>query len=84
MLCEVALGNMMDKTTAFYVNQLPAGFQSLRGLGTSQPDPNDLYTDKDGMIIPYGKQVLNPAVPKSDLLYNELIVYDVAQVRFYY
>jgi poly [ADP-ribose] polymerase len=72
---------MLDKTAAHYVNTLPAGYDSLRGLGTSYPDPKDTFITPKNVTVPYGKPIPNPAVPKSELLYNELIVYDIAQVR---
>ncbi|XP_040581358.1 poly [ADP-ribose] polymerase 1 [Lepeophtheirus salmonis] len=82
MLCDVALGNIYEKTSAEYVEKLPPGKHSTMGIGKTQPDPNDV-TEIDGSTIQYGKSVKDDNL-KSDLLYNEFIVYDVAQVQCKY
>ena len=85
MLCEVALGNMYEKLQAEYIEKLPKGKHSTFGRGLTEPDPNQVYTTEDGVVIPYG-----PGVPanidkgRAALLYNEYIVYDVAQVKAKY
>ncbi|TPP65403.1 Poly [ADP-ribose] polymerase [Fasciola gigantica] len=78
LLCEVILGNMHECTTAD-ASPLPSGKQSRKGLGSTQPDPSTYYTSPDGVIYPIGKP--QPSNVKSTaLLYNEYIVYDMAQV----
>lgn len=86
LLCDVALGDMYERKRADYIEKLPKGKYSTKGCGTTQPDPNKVYKMKDGVEVPYG-----PGVPvkfddggSSSLLYNEYIVYDVAQVKAKY
>ncbi|XP_053691962.1 poly [ADP-ribose] polymerase [Sabethes cyaneus] len=84
LLCEVALGDMQEYTQAHYVTKLPANKHSTKGVGRTQPDPNEIYTRPDGVQIPYGKGVALDPNMRSSLLYNEYIVYDVAQVNCQY
>ncbi|KAH3844594.1 poly [ADP-ribose] polymerase 1-like [Dreissena polymorpha] len=83
MLCEVALGNMYECTKAEYINKLPKGKHSCKGIGQTEPDPAGSYTTPDGVEIPMGKGKQGPA-RNSSLLYNEFIVYDVAQINMQY
>ncbi|XP_046383121.1 poly [ADP-ribose] polymerase [Ischnura elegans] len=83
LLCEVALGNMMEKTNADFIEKLPKNVHSVKGVGMTQPDPQHAHTLPDGVEIPLGKGVPQPSI-KSSLLYNEYIVYDVAQVNIRY
>lgn len=81
LLCEVALGNMQECYRATDV-KLPPNMHSAWGVGGTQPDPAQSRTLDDGTIVPLGKPVQNK-VPTT-LLYNEFIVYDVAQVNVKY
>lgn len=83
LLCEVALGDTMDCYTAQYVTQLPKDKQSVKGVGKYYPDPNELHIRPDGVKVPLGKSIEGTAI-KSSLLYNEYIVYDIAQVKVEY
>ena len=56
---------------------------STKGVGKTAPDPTE-KTDLDGVEIPYGKGKKQDGIAKTDLLYNESIVYDVAQVNCKY
>jgi poly [ADP-ribose] polymerase len=57
------------------------GYDSTFGVGKSCPDPTEsTFLDND-VLVPYGACQPAPNVKKSDLLYNEFIVYDVAQVK---
>jgi hypothetical protein len=81
MLCEVALGNMKERTTAFCETAIPnTAHQSTVGIGRYHPDPKDAFRDDSGCVIPMGK-----CVPSSQrdttLLYNEFVVYDTGQIR---
>jgi hypothetical protein len=81
MLCEVALGNMKERTAAFYETAIPnTAHQSTAGIGRYHPDPKDAFRDDSGCLIPMGK-----CVPSSQqdtaLLYNEFVVYDTGQIR---
>jgi len=84
LLCEVALGNMYERYQADYIEKLPKGKHSTLGRGATQPDPKDVYKTKDGVEVPYGKGVPANLDKTLALLYNEYIVYDVAQVKVRY
>lgn len=84
MACQVALGNTYDRTAAEFVKQLAPRYQSCKGVGLSQPDPKEAAVLPDGVEVPLGKIVANPDIDHSDLLYNEFIVYDIAQIKFRY
>ncbi|KAK3578700.1 hypothetical protein CHS0354_008557 [Potamilus streckersoni] len=83
LLCEVALGNMHELTAADFITKLPKGKHSTKGCGRTIPDPTKAYTGPDDVVIPMGQGV-DASVNKSSLLYNEYIVYDVAQVNIKY
>lgn len=83
LLCEVALGNMYERYQADYIEKLPKGKHSTLGRGQTHPDPENAYKAKDGVEVPYGVGVPTN-IKKSSLLYNEYIVYDVAQVKARY
>ncbi|CAK9797855.1 Poly [ADP-ribose] polymerase [Anthophora quadrimaculata] len=84
LLCEVALGNMYERYQADYIEKLPSGKHSTWGRGQTQPDPETVYKMKDGVEVPYSVPVPAKLPKKSELLYNEYIVYDVAQVKARY
>ncbi|QQP50788.1 Poly polymerase, partial [Caligus rogercresseyi] len=71
-LCSVMWpwGTLYEKKSAEYVEKLPPGKHSTKGIGKTQPDPSD-FTEIEGSR-------------DSDLLYNEFIVYDVSQVQCKY
>ncbi|XP_022328673.2 poly [ADP-ribose] polymerase 1-like isoform X1 [Crassostrea virginica] len=83
LLCEVALGNMYERPHADYIDKLPKGKHSCKGVGMTCPDPSGAHTTSDGVIIPMGKSINSPT-GRTSLLYNEFIVYDVAQVNMKY
>eukprot|EP00455_Lapot_gusevi_P051807 TRINITY_DN7810_c0_g1_i2.p1 TRINITY_DN7810_c0_g1~~TRINITY_DN7810_c0_g1_i2.p1 ORF type:complete len:115 (-),score=45.28 TRINITY_DN7810_c0_g1_i2:70-387(-) len=83
LLCEVALGDTNDLLQAdFNASNLPPGKHSTKGVGSYQPDPAG-FAQIDGSIVPCG-QVRRVQVPGASLLYNEFIVYNVAQIRMKY
>ncbi|XP_047097726.1 LOW QUALITY PROTEIN: poly [ADP-ribose] polymerase [Schistocerca piceifrons] len=83
LLCEVALGNMYERTQVDYIEKLPPGKHSTLGLGRTEPNPKEVHVRSDGVIVPVGKGV--PTARKNvSLLYNEYIVYDVGQVNIQY
>ncbi|XP_052769011.1 poly [ADP-ribose] polymerase 1-like [Mya arenaria] len=84
MLCEVALGNMYECTRAEFVNKLPKGKHSCKGIGSTCPDPAGSYVTPDGMEIPMGKGMQGGYKGQTSLLYNEFIVYDAAQINMKY
>ncbi|XP_059048332.1 poly [ADP-ribose] polymerase [Achroia grisella] len=83
LLCEVALGNMKECERSEYVTKLPADRHSVWGIGITQPDPAQARTLPDGTIVPLGPPV-DLKNRNVSLLYNEFIVYDVAQVNVKY
>ncbi|XP_044760388.1 poly [ADP-ribose] polymerase [Coccinella septempunctata] len=83
LLCEVALGNMYELTKAKYIEKLPSGKHSTKGLGKTAPDPKG--SKKLGDVeVPLGKPAKMSGLDDGHLLYNEYIVYDVAQVKAKY
>lgn len=85
LLCEVALGEMYERTKADYIEKLPAGKHSTKGVGVNMPDPSEAVVLEDGLKVPIGKPVKQFADrSQTSLLYNEYIVYDVAQVKVQY
>lgn len=83
LLCEVALGNMHELTHSDFITKLPAGKHSTKGVGRTAPDPSKSVKQDDGVEIPLGPGITAPAQSTS-LLYNEYIVYDVAQINIKY
>lgn len=83
LLCEVALGNVNECTVAKNFTKLPKDKHSVKGVGQTYPNPEEsVFTDK-GVEIPMGQPIMDLSVDSS-LLYNEFIVYDVAQVNIKY
>lgn len=83
MLCEVALGNMFECHAANYVTKLPKDMHSTKGVGMTRPALAEAHQRADGVVVPLGRPETADAV-QSSLLYNEYIVYDVAQVNVQY
>lgn len=81
LLCEVALGNMKKCYAAENV-KLPPNMHSAWGVGSTHPDPSQDRVLDCGTVVPLGKPVQNNE--RCSLLYNEFIVYDVAQVNVKY
>ncbi|XP_057679588.1 poly [ADP-ribose] polymerase 1-like [Corythoichthys intestinalis] len=82
LLAEVALGNMHELKEASHVTKLPKGKHSVKGLGKTAPELS-AATTLDGVQVPLGKGV-NTNIDDTSLLYNEYIVYDVAQINLKY
>uniref|UniRef100_A0A8C4NRX4 Poly [ADP-ribose] polymerase n=1 Tax=Dicentrarchus labrax TaxID=13489 RepID=A0A8C4NRX4_DICLA len=82
LLAEVALGNMHELKKASHITKLPKGKHSVKGLGRTAPDPSASVT-LDGVQVPLGKGA-HTNIDDTSLLYNEYIVYDVAQVNMKY
>jgi len=83
LLCEVALGNMHELTHSDFITKLPPGKHSTKGIGRTAPDPAMTVKLDDGLEIPLGPGVTTSHQATS-LLYNEYIVYDVAQINIKY
>ncbi|PIK48906.1 hypothetical protein BSL78_14208 [Apostichopus japonicus] len=82
LLCEVALGDMYELTGAEMITKLPAGKHSTFGMGRTAPAASG-DIDVDGVTVQLGVGA-GTKVKNSNLLYNEFIVYDVAQIRMSY
>ncbi|XVF80933.1 hypothetical protein PTKIN_Ptkin15bG0115300 [Pterospermum kingtungense] len=80
LLSEVALGEVHELTKAKYIEKLPKGKHSTKGLGKKVPKQSDFLKWKDEIIVPCGKPVPSN-VQASELMYNEYIVYNTAQVK---
>ncbi|KAJ6635587.1 Poly [ADP-ribose] polymerase [Pseudolycoriella hygida] len=83
LLCEVALGDMFECKAANYITKLPKGTHSVKGCGKTFPNPEESHVNEDGVEVPFGKPMTDTKL-KSSLLYNEYIVYDVAQINVKY
>ena len=72
-----------ELTHAEFVGKLPAGKHSTKGLGRTAPDPAGQVVTEAGVVIPKG--VGQPtSMTNTALLYNEYVVYDVAQISMRY
>uniref|UniRef100_A0A1Y1KWX6 Poly [ADP-ribose] polymerase n=1 Tax=Photinus pyralis TaxID=7054 RepID=A0A1Y1KWX6_PHOPY len=84
LLSEVALGEMHELYNASYIEKLPKGKHSVKGVGRTEPDPKETIKLKDNTEVPLGKGIQMDLQKNTSLLYNEYIVYDVAQVNIKY
>ncbi|EPS63698.1 hypothetical protein M569_11084 [Genlisea aurea] len=80
LLSEVALGEMYELTKSQYMEKPPKGKHSTKGLGKNVPLESEFMQWRDGVVVPCGKAVTS-GVKSSELMYNEYIVYDSAQVK---
>jgi len=86
LLCDVALGKMnLLKAANPHASKLPKGYQSVLGVGQTTPDSSMSVFHEDCQV-PLGLPVSATLFPKTELslLYNEYIVYNVAQVKIKY
>ena len=84
LLCEVALGKSHCLTSAdSSLKKPPTLTYSVHGMGKTGPDPAGSKTWQSGCVIPCGKPIEND-LSKTDLLYNEFIVYDTSQIKMQY
>ncbi|KAJ3185854.1 Poly [ADP-ribose] polymerase 1 [Gaertneriomyces sp. JEL0708] len=88
LLSEVALGDEYLRAAADYVTALPEGKHSTKGCGTTGPAEFVPLSDAEPeVLVPMGpptEQSLPGKTRKSDLLYNEYIVYNTHQARIRY
>ncbi|XP_051142109.1 poly [ADP-ribose] polymerase 1 [Andrographis paniculata] len=80
LLSEVALGEVYELTKAQYMDKPPKGKHSTKGLGKKVPQESDYVKWRDDVVVPCGKPVASK-VRTTELMYNEYIVYDTAQVK---
>lgn len=83
LLCEVALGETLERNNADFITELPTDKHSVKAVGKTFPDPKDVHEREDGVIIPWGNLVTKNTI-RSPLLYNEYVVYDASQVKIEY
>uniref|UniRef100_A0A803M7S8 Poly [ADP-ribose] polymerase n=1 Tax=Chenopodium quinoa TaxID=63459 RepID=A0A803M7S8_CHEQI len=83
LLSEVALGKVHELKKAQYMDKPPRGKHSTKGLGKKVPDEAGFAKWRDEVVVPCGKPV-DSKDKTSDLMYNEYIVYDAAQVKMQY
>ncbi|KAM1539365.1 hypothetical protein FF1_004080 [Malus domestica] len=83
LLSEVALGEVYELKKAAYMDKPPKGKHSTKGLGKKIPQESEYVKWKDDVIVPCGKPVPSN-VKAPELMYNEYIVYDTAQVKMQY
>lgn len=83
LLCQVALG----KTKPCYEKnsniKLEEGYNSVKGIGKTFPNPDEIYIREDGVKIPLGKPITEHNIV-SQLEHHEYIVYDESQVKIEY
>ncbi|KAH6813661.1 polymerase 2 [Perilla frutescens var. frutescens] len=80
LLSEVALGEVYELTKSQYMDKPPRGKHSTKGLGKNVPLESEFVKWRDEVVVPCGKPVASKA-KASELMYNEYIVYDTAQVK---
>ncbi|XP_042046577.1 poly [ADP-ribose] polymerase 1-like isoform X1 [Salvia splendens] len=80
LLSEVALGDVYELTKAQYIDKPPKGKHSTKGLGKKVPLESEFVKWRDDVVVPCGKPV-DSKVRASELMYNEYIVYNTAQVK---
>lgn len=72
---------MYERFHADYITNLPNGKHSCKGVGMTHPDPK-LVKKIGDVEVPVGKPT--QVKQQCSLLYNEYIVYDIAQVNIKY
>ncbi|XP_059433142.1 poly [ADP-ribose] polymerase 1 [Corylus avellana] len=80
VLSEVALGEVYELKKAKYMDKPPEGKHSTKGLGKNIPLESESVKWRDDIVVPCGKPVPSK-VKASELMYNEYIVYNTAQVK---
>lgn len=61
---------MHECTEAEFIEKLPKGKHSTKGVGRTYPDPSKSKVVEDGVEMPLGTPIEDPHI-KSALLYNE-------------
>lgn len=86
LLCEVALGKSNELFHFDYeASCLPKKKNSVKGVGRTCTSKENHTKLEDGTIVPLGPAIVDEKLrKKSDLIYNEYVVYDTKQIRFRY
>lgn len=74
----------MELTASNYVSKLDNKFSSVKGIGSSHPNPKKMFTMPGGIKVPIGEMIPNKEVQHTSLLYNEYIVYKEEQIKIRY
>ncbi|XP_022145931.1 poly [ADP-ribose] polymerase 1 isoform X2 [Momordica charantia] len=80
VLSEVALGEVYEVKKAEYMERPPRGKHSTKGMGKKVPAVSEHVKWREDVVVPCGKPVASN-VKASELMYNEYIVYNTAQVK---
>jgi len=86
LLCDVALGRSYQIAHGKFISKEDldeAGFHSVKCWGTKGPDVGYDVQTVDGLLVSTGIET-DTGVPVSELVHNEIVVYDVAQVKVKY
>jgi len=86
LLCDVALGRAFQLAHGKFIAKEDldgAGFHSVKCWGTRGPDSGYDTQTPDGLIVSIGREH-DTGVPVSELVHNEVVVYDPAQVKMRY
>ena len=89
ILCEVSLGNSMQKYFADYnANLLDENKHSIKGIGKWGPKEGEII--KEEVFVPNG-QIVSTGISnviyifiQTSLMYNEYVVYNASQVKMCY
>ncbi|CAL1383211.1 unnamed protein product [Linum trigynum] len=80
LLSEVALGEVYELKKSKYMDKPPEGKHSTKGLGKKVPKESEFAKWKNDVTVPCGRPV-DSNIKASELMYNEYIVYNTAQVK---
>ncbi|CAN0886299.1 Poly [ADP-ribose] polymerase 1 [Linum grandiflorum] len=80
LLSEVALGEVYELKKSKYMDKPPQGKHSTKGLGKKVPKESEFEKWQNEVTVPCGKPV-DSNIKASELMYNEYIVYNTAQVK---
>lgn len=85
LLCEVPLGRMSQYKTSARVDPINGIgiFNSVKGIGNTFLDPSKTIHFNNKFSVPLGKPITDNTI-NSNLLHNEYVVYDEAQVNIKY
>jgi len=86
LLGDVALGRAFQLAHGKFISKDDldgAGFHSVKCWGTKGPDPGYDTQTSEGLIVSIGKEAPT-GVPVSELIHDEIVIYDEAQVNLRY
>ncbi|CAG5084469.1 Similar to Poly [ADP-ribose] polymerase (Sarcophaga peregrina) [Cotesia congregata] len=85
LLCEVALGTMLEKFRAENdLVKLPDDKHSVFSRGVLTPEPTEVTIIPQNVEVPYGKLVTVDLARSAKLRHDEFIVYDPNQIKIRY